>query len=119
MLSFGAMVAVELDRDNRTRFLLRAQDRELYQVQQVPGNRWDPERRVFTAPRSWAVLQSLRGIFRDELSTSNEVMEWAGQESVRRVQPCLYLRTQTTLHPDLAGEYVDALARWEKARDEL
>lgn len=107
------MAEVALDQDDDTRMTVRASDRETYLVQLVPGSRWDPGRRLFTVPRSWAVWLALQGIFGSELSVEYGVEAWFSHEYSDRVQACQYLRGQLTVHPALAGPSVDALNRWE------
>lgn len=103
-----------MDQDDQTRLTVRADDRETYLVQLVPGSRWDPARRLFTVPRSWAVWLGLQGIFGNELGTGADVQAWFSGEYTDRVQPCQYLRSQLSPHPNLSGPYVDALHRWEE-----
>lgn len=95
------MVAVELDPKDGTRIVLRTDDREIYLAQQVPGQRWDPERRVFTVPRSWAVWCALRGIFERNIEVAGDYRQVLEVEYRGRVQPCLELRRQTAVQEDL------------------
>lgn len=80
--------------------MLDTEDREIYLAQQVPGQRWDPERRVFTAPRSWATWMAVRGIFGDQLRVGDGFGDWLRGEWERRVKPCLDLRQLTEVAPD-------------------
>lgn len=90
----------DLDRDNAGRILLNVEDREIYLAQQVPGQRWDPTRRLFTAPLSWATYMALRGVFGDQLKIEDELGDWLRAEYERRVKPCLDLRNLTAVLED-------------------
>lgn len=94
------MVAVELDPKDAARLVLRTEDREIYLAQQVPGQRWDPERRVFTVPRSWAVWCALRGIFERRVALDDLSRTWFEDEYENRVRPSLALRRLTAVRED-------------------
>lgn len=80
--------------------VLRTDDREIYLAQQIPGQRWDPERRVFTAPRSWAVWCALRGVFEERVEVGERYREVLEAEYGGRVKPCLDLRLLTAVAED-------------------
>lgn len=109
------MVAVELDPTNPERLVLDTEDREIYLAQQVPGQRWDPGRRVFTAPRSWAVWCALRGIFDRSIRVGELCREWLEVEYAGRVRPSLDLRKLTAVQEDVSVPGDERLYPFQRA----
>lgn len=50
-------------------------DKEL--IKQVPGARWDKDKKMWHVPLSWAACVALRGVFGEELQTGDELNQWA------------------------------------------
>jgi SNF2 family DNA or RNA helicase len=95
-----AVVSVDLDPEDEKLVVVETTDREIYLAQQLPGSRWDPRRRVFTAPRSWATWMACRGVFDGQLEVRDGFGQWTRDEYERRVRPCLDLRLVTDVAPD-------------------
>src|SRR5690606_13496324 len=56
-------------------------DREL--IKTIPGARWDANRKTWHVPQTWAAYVQLHGTFRDRMTISPEVNEWARPEYER------------------------------------
>lgn len=69
-------------------------------IREVPGSKYsgDPAR-VWTVPLSWGTCLTLRGVFGQSLEVGATLARWAQQEKQRRIDPCMWLRTQTEI-PD-------------------
>ncbi len=67
-------------------------------IREVPGSRYsgDPAR-VWTVPLSWGSCISLRGVFGQSLEVGSTLGRWAQQEKARRIDPCMWLRTQVEI----------------------
>lgn len=61
-------------------------------IQQVPGARWDAERRTWHAPLSWGSCQVLRGVFGDRLQVGELLSKWVWEQRRTWIEPCLTLR---------------------------
>jgi SNF2 family DNA or RNA helicase len=68
-------------------------DREL--IRMVPGVLFDPDRKIWRAPLSWATCLAMRGVFQDRLVIGPELTAWANEEYASRIQPSLALRPLT------------------------
>lgn len=71
---------------------IETQFHEKEQVKLVPGSRWDPENKVWTAPLTWAACVQLRGIFSATLEVGPHLVRWSRDEFERRVAPALAQR---------------------------
>lgn len=91
-----AIYRVDLDGD---KIILRAPEKSDTVVKQIPGARWDRERRLWTLPLSWASCVVARGVIGRELEVGPKLAEWAKTEKERRVDPALRLRDAQDL-PD-------------------
>jgi hypothetical protein len=85
---------------------LRTQWQQKDLVRQIPGARWDAERKNWTVPATWASLVVARGVFRDTLTADESLAAWAWELHRTRVQPALELRQALTPVDDGSAEYV-------------
>jgi SNF2 family DNA or RNA helicase len=63
-------------------------------IKQVPGARWEPVSKEWRAPLSWATCVTLRGVFRDQLSVGDKLLEWAWARRVA-VDEMMHMRVLT------------------------
>jgi hypothetical protein len=61
-------------------------------VQAVPGSRWDPHAKVWTVPPAWASVIIMRGVFGEQLTLGQRLVDWAWDLRRTRVDPALALR---------------------------
>lgn len=74
-----AHVDMTLDYEDRLRVDTVWNEKE--EIKQIPGARWDANRKYWTVPFTWASCIQLRGVFRDRLTIGKELNEWAWYES--------------------------------------
>lgn len=48
-------------------------------IKQVPGARWDGERKIWHVARAWAACVQLRGVFQHRLTIADDVNAWAAE----------------------------------------
>lgn len=77
-------------RNNRIYIESQYSDRELAKA--LPGSRWDKDARLWHMPISWSACKQIRATFGDRLEIGPDLLLWAKNEVVSRVQPCLALR---------------------------
>lgn len=110
------MPNIECDQDDPAQLVIRAGDRETYLCQTIPGSRWDPARRVFTAPLSWGTWMALNGIFGQAgMQIGEQFGQWTRDEYDRRVKPSFDLRTLTSVLPDIGVPNDDRLFEFQRA----
>lgn len=61
---------------------------------QVPGLRYDSQRKVWHGPLAWSTCVTLRGVFRGRLTYGDALKEWAWDEHESWVRPNTELREQ-------------------------
>lgn len=93
------MALIEIDQDNPDRIAVFSEYREKDLVKQVPGTRWDKDRRVWTVPLSWAACVTFRGVFGNGLQIGENLWDWAANE---RKWIDFNLRMREQLDSDLA-----------------
>lgn len=91
-----ARAEVGADTHGRPLIEVRTQWTERELIGQVPSSRWDPERRLWTVPLSWAACLQLRGLFGQTLEVGPELALWSQREVAARVAPSLALRERVT-----------------------
>lgn len=64
----------------------------------IPGSRWDPQRKTWTLPASWASLVTARGVFKNDLTVGDALKDWSWRYYNERVAPPLAVRA--SLEPD-------------------
>ena len=67
------------------------------QIRQIPGSRWKSEHKVWTVPLSWAACVQLRGVFQDNLSLGQDLINWASAERKQRID--ISLRHRNSIEP--------------------
>ena len=80
---------LELDGD---RIVLRAPQLMTVKVKEIPGVRFDRDRRVWLLPLSWASCVTARGVLGDELEVGPKLAAWALAEKEGRIAPSMALR---------------------------
>lgn len=70
-------------------------------IKQIPGARWNADKKVWTVPLSWAACIQLRGVFQSTLSLGQDLINWAKQEREFRVDRSL--RYRNVIEPTLIG----------------
>jgi SNF2 family DNA or RNA helicase len=83
---------IDLDPAYPDRVFIQTQYVDRHQVRQLPGVAYDGLMKRWHAPLSWGTLVCLRGLFKDQLELSEEILAWSWQEYAERVEPCTYLR---------------------------
>src|SRR5581483_1436019 len=74
-------------------------------IKEVPGRRFDQERRAWHVPLSWGSCVALRGIFGPDLVVGPGLVAWSKQEYAERVLPAMEaaeLEDFPAMRPDLA-----------------
>lgn len=89
---------------------------EKEQVKSLPGSRWNPRRRTWTMPLSWAACLQLRGVFGDGLQVGPGLSTWSWRELEERVDPALALRTLRRLPDDYSSSSFDVVRSWDGPR---
>lgn len=87
VLSVTPSVSVESDR-----LVLHTQLHQKDLAKAVPGARWDPTNKRWTAPLSWGVLWSLRAVFGQRIEADDSVRDWAAAYQTKNVAPLESLR---------------------------
>lgn len=80
---------------NRIYITSQMTDRE--KCKQIPGCRWDKDKKMWHAPVSWATCKVLRSTFMDRLQIGPTLMEWAKLEVTERIAPSVALRDALTV----------------------
>jgi len=62
-------------------------------IKQVPGARWDADRRQWSVPLTWSGCKALRGVVGDSLVVGPALVDWAQRHVDELVNPCLELRS--------------------------
>lgn len=70
----------------------------------VPGSRWDASFKRWVLPSSWASLVILRGVFKEQLTLSERLIEWAWRLRREWVDRALELRSQLEVDDFLIGD---------------
>lgn len=78
---------------------------EKEQIKQIPGSRWKSEHKVWTVPLSWAACVQLRGVFQDNLTLGQDVIDWASAERAQRVN--IALRCRNSIEPQFTRQHDD------------
>lgn len=60
-------------------------DREL--LKSLPGSKFDIRLHVWTAPKTWATLQAMRGMFGAHISVSDRLAEWSNEYFTSVIEP--------------------------------
>lgn len=89
-----APVNIELE-DNRIYITSELTDRD--KCKQVPGVRWNKDRRQWHAPLSWSTCKVLRSVFMDRLQIGPILLGWANKEVSERIVPSVALRTALSI----------------------
>ena len=76
--------------DNRIELESEWREKEL--CKEVPGCRWDQNKRLWWVPLSWASCVALRGVFAERLEIDDSLNQWALNELETRITPCMELR---------------------------
>jgi SNF2 family DNA or RNA helicase len=78
-------------------------------IREVPGSHYsgDPAR-VWTVPLSWGSCIALRGVFGQSLEVGATLSRWAAREKQRKIDPCMWLRSQTEI-PDEWSKPITAI----------
>jgi len=63
-------------------------------VKLVPGSRWDPSKKIWTTPLSWAACVQFRAIFGDSLVVGPALTRWSIDEMQARIAPAQDIRTR-------------------------
>lgn len=80
-------------------------------IKQVPGARWDVDRKAWRVPAAWASLVILRGVFGAQLEVGENLRKWSWRVHEDRIGPSLALRS--SLVPDLDDPlFTDVIADW-------
>lgn len=66
-------------------------DRELLKA--LPGSKYSTREHKWLAPLTWATCVAMRGMFGENLEVGPGLAAWATEESARRIEPSLSLRT--------------------------
>lgn len=93
-------VYTEIASNSRIYITSELTDRD--RCKQIPGSRWDKERRMWHCPLSWASCKILRTTFGDRLQVGPALLEWAKHEVISRIQPSVALRDALSV-PDPGG----------------
>lgn len=80
----------------RGQIVLRTDWRDKEMVKLIPGSAWDPNRRAWVVPLSWAACLQLRGVFGTRLAVNPDLRDWSWNDFRQRVQPSLEMRDQVT-----------------------
>jgi SNF2 family DNA or RNA helicase len=105
--------AIEIEDPSQGPVWITSSWRHKDQCKQVPGARWDAERKMWRCPLSWASCKQLRGIFGDELQVGDNLRTWASMELERRVAPALALRMATAIVQPSGGVPGSDVLGWE------
>lgn len=85
------------------RIVLHCEFRDRDLVRQLPGARWSPETKTWTAALSWTTCLTMRGVFGARLEIADDLAQWAREEMVNRITPSLDLRERTNGFEDPEG----------------
>lgn len=97
------------DLDSSGRVVVHTVWNEKELITQVPGSRWDALAKVWVIPSAWAALVTLRGVFREQLTLSERLIEWVWGLRNAWVDRSLELRT--ALEPVDDGSQVSEVLR--------
>src|SRR4051812_31388446 len=89
-----------VDIDEAGRIAIWSDFREKDYVKQVPGAKWDAERKIWSVPLSWSSCKVLRGVFGQTLTVGPTLVEWATEHLNGYVNPALEMREAL----DFAGD---------------
>lgn len=89
-----APVNIELE-DARIYITSELTDRD--RCKQIPGVRWNKDRRQWHAPLSWSTCKVLRSLFMDRLQIGPTLLGWANKEVSERILPSVALRTALSI----------------------
>lgn len=67
-------------------------------VKQVPGARWNTERKLWHVPLTWIACLQLRGVFKDKLTVGSALAEWSIGVFLDRIKPAQALRSLNKPH---------------------
>lgn len=85
--------------------------RDKENIQRLPGARYALDEHRYEAPLSWATCRSLRGLFGDELDIGQDVIDWARDERVTRIDPAMRMRAATNIDGE-NGKVYDIVRAW-------
>lgn len=83
---------IAFDEKSRQVITLTTEWNEKELVQKISGCRWLPIIKIWSVPPTWASLVTLRGVFKESLTLSPELIEWAWDLRRERIDPALKVR---------------------------
>lgn len=83
---------IGVDEKSKQVILLSTEWNEKELVQKVSGCRWLPNAKTWCVPPTWASLVTLRGVFKEALTLTPELIDWAWGLRRERIDPALEVR---------------------------
>lgn len=111
------MPHAEVDPEHPQDVLIGTGYQDRYLIKQLPGARWDTERRIWRAPVSWATAMILRGLFKDQLTLGDEFKAWGWRERRDRVEDANRLRERLELADDDDSPAAKVIRGWRDLPD--
>lgn len=91
------MPQAEIDQDDHSKITVESGYQDRFLIKQLPGSRWDANRKVWTAPTSWSSCVILRGLFQNQLEIGENLRSWAKTERAVRVDAAKSLRERLNI----------------------
>lgn len=84
---------IGVDEKNRQVILVTTEWNEKELIKKVSGCKWLPNKKIWSVPPTWASLVTLRGVFKESFTLTDNLIAWAWDIRRERIDPALEVRT--------------------------